>query len=338
MKKKLIVTTAFLLVALGLSVILVGQKQEIRKKAAGNGVILGMSPSTVSAAPNDIITMGITVNTGDKTISGAELHLTYDASKLEAQSITAGNFLPVVLTQGQISGGNISITLGSQPTDPKKGSGILASITFKALVPSTSRIDFASSTQVTAIGETNNVLQSADGAQVTINTPPSTTVAPSATSIPATSTPAPSVTPVPSLTPTSTPTPTSAPTPTLPSPPSPTPTPFHYVCVGQACTAVTGAGVDTCVSNLGCRSSSPTPTQTATPPSPTITPVASCPKKSQGDANCDGVVDGIDYSIWLSTQCRPSVSQKCADNQADFNKDGNIDDNDYKIWFAGRSN
>jgi uncharacterized protein YvpB len=61
----------------------------------------------------------------------------------------------------------------------------------------------------------------------------------------------------------------------------------------------------------------------------------SCSRHSQGDANCDGNVDGIDFSIWLNTQChRTSPSQVCADLRADFNNDGNVDDADYQIWVA----
>lgn len=77
------------------------------------------------------------------------------------------------------------------------------------------------------------------------------------------------------------------------------------------------------------------PTVTPIPPTSTPIPVA-CVRKAQGDANCDGAIDGIDYSIWLNTQCRPAAGQTCADTRADFNKDGNTDDSDYQIWFANR--
>lgn len=84
----------------------------------------------------------------------------------------------------------------------------------------------------------------------------------------------------------------------------------------------------------------PTPTSvspTITSVEPTNTPAPGCPKKSQGDANCDGNVDGVDYSIWLNTQCpstRPTNAE-CASYDADFNGDKNIDDVDYEIWLQG---
>jgi hypothetical protein len=62
-----------------------------------------------------------------------------------------------------------------------------------------------------------------------------------------------------------------------------------------------------------------------------------CIKKDNGDANCDGVVDGIDYSIWLNSQCPPTRKEGsvCASYKADFNKDNNVDDTDYAIWLKG---
>lgn len=58
--------------------------------------------------------------------------------------------------------------------------------------------------------------------------------------------------------------------------------------------------------------------------------------KAKGDANCDGRVDGVDYSLWLNTQCQPAAGQSCADLKADFNGDGKVNDDDYQIWFANR--
>lgn len=76
---------------------------------------------------------------------------------------------------------------------------------------------------------------------------------------------------------------------------------------------------------------------TATPIPPTAAPTSNpCPRKSQGDANCDGKVDGIDYSLWLNNQCNPGVGQTCANLKADFNADGKVNDDDYKIWFTNR--
>lgn len=68
----------------------------------------------------------------------------------------------------------------------------------------------------------------------------------------------------------------------------------------------------------------PVPTHTATAAAtPTATP---CPSGSNGDADCDGVVDGVDYSYWLSAR-----------SGADFNRDGAVDEQDFVIWLRNRT-
>jgi len=79
--------------------------------------------------------------------------------------------------------------------------------------------------------------------------------------------------------------------------------------------------------------STPTPTTqapTVTPILATATPVPGCPKKSQGDANCDDIVNGKDYSYWLNRQCTTGCT--AASLVADFNSDNKVDDSDYTIW------
>ena len=63
-----------------------------------------------------------------------------------------------------------------------------------------------------------------------------------------------------------------------------------------------------------------------------------CPRHKEGDANCDGTIDGVDYSIWLNTQCyqETAAGETCKDYRADFNDDGKVYDDDYKVWFTCR--
>jgi len=148
---------------------------------------------------------------------------------------------------------------------------------------------------------------------------------PTATPVPPTITavPLPTVTPRP---PTSTPVPptlTPVPPTNTPVPPTLTPRPPTLTPVPPTLTP---------------RPPTLTPVATNTPvPSVTPTPKP-CTRKADGDANCDGSIDGIDYSIWLNSQC-PSTrgaGQQCARVDADFNLDTNVDDTDYYIWFAHR--
>ena len=70
--------------------------------------------------------------------------------------------------------------------------------------------------------------------------------------------------------------------------------------------------------------STPTPTQSS----------STCNKKGEGDANCDGVINGVDYSMWLNRQCNSGCA---AENlKADFNSDNKVNDDDYSIWFNHR--
>ncbi len=87
------------------------------------------------------------------------------------------------------------------------------------------------------------------------------------------------------------------------------------------------------VLNDGVQTLPPLPTPAATAP-PAATP-APCAAASQagGDANCDGVADGRDFSIWLRTQCAAA----CADRRADFNNDGAVDGSDFELWRISRA-
>ncbi len=65
---------------------------------------------------------------------------------------------------------------------------------------------------------------------------------------------------------------------------------------------------------------------------PTVTQAA-CNSKTKGDANCDGTVDLIDYSVWLNHQCnKQAAGAACTDLRGDFNGDGSVDDADLQIW------
>lgn len=227
----------------------------IKTKATSSGVNLVIVPGTVSAPTGTDFTMTITMNTNSKRVSAAELHLTYDQTKLQGKSITAGTFLPVVLTQGSIGTGAASIILGSQPTSPATGSGIIATLSFTSLTSLTSQIGFSTDTKVTVVGETTNMVGDILGADINPSSTPSPTLTPTPTP-----TPAPSATPIV----TSTPTPTSSPTPTpiqtLQVPNTPTP-------VAQSTPAGRRVAQTLVITNP-----SPTLRPTVTKPSPSPSP------------------------------------------------------------------
>jgi hypothetical protein len=72
-------------------------------------------------------------------------------------------------------------------------------------------------------------------------------------------------------------------------------------------------------------SQTPTPTPPVSPPNPNIT----------GDANGDGLVNGVDYVIWLNNY-RVTTSE--GPSKGDFNSNGVVDGVDYVIWLNNYSN
>lgn len=76
----------------------------------------------------------------------------------------------------------------------------------------------------------------------------------------------------------------------------------------------------------------PTPSgPTPTPPlSPSSTPSSSCAKKPQGDADCNGVIDLIDFEIW-----RKEFTGSVWTKLADFDASGAVNLVDFEIWRKG---
>ncbi|MBI2036471.1 hypothetical protein HYT17_02485 [Candidatus Microgenomates bacterium] len=226
----------FLLLAIPASLYLVFRQQELRGRAAP-ATTLAFDPQSVSKSVGESFTLTVNINTGGNSVSGAELHVQYEAGKLEAIGIDIASepFLPVVLVNGTVNSGFAFITLGSQPNLPKTGTGKLATVTFRALASTgggPTLVRFTTDTKVAGTGEVGNVLASQPApASVTIGVP-----GPTATPTP-TPSPTPTAAPTPTPTPRSggggggiiivTPTPTPKPTATL----SATPTPAQVIVI-----------------------------------------------------------------------------------------------------------
>lgn len=187
--------------AIPATVALVLRQQELRGRAAP-ATTLAFEPTSVSKNVGETFTLTITINTGSNSVSGAELHIQYDSSKLTAISIDIASspFLPRVLVDGSVSSGFAFITLGSNPSEPKRGTGTLATITFRAAAQTggaPTLVRFTTETRVAGTGEAGDVLASQPApASVTINVPsPTATPTPTPSPTPATSTQTPTPTP-----------------------------------------------------------------------------------------------------------------------------------------------
>lgn len=131
-------------------------------------VALSLSPVEVKTGAGEIFKTAVVLDPQMNTVTAVELYLTYDPTILEAQEIKEENYLPVVLNNGKIENGEASIVLASQPTELKQSSGTLATVTFKALKPAQTNIDFSEKTRAAALNKTGNVVSKTSGAKVII--------------------------------------------------------------------------------------------------------------------------------------------------------------------------
>ena len=159
-EKKKFIIVSLILIGLFVGLYLVQRTQELRRKAQQVGVDLSLIPSATEILPDEQFSVEVVMNTNEFSVSAVEIHVSFDSNYLEATSISAKNYLPVVLPPGpQVGVGRASIILGSLPSDPKKGTGVLATINFKAkqAAVTSTEIMFATGTQIAAIGHTGDV-------------------------------------------------------------------------------------------------------------------------------------------------------------------------------------
>ena len=174
-----------ILAVVPLTVYMVGQQQELRSKAAP-ATVLTLNPNTMTKNKGDIFSFDVQIDTAANNVAVAELHVIYDATKLEALSITNGPLAPKIAASGVVGGGTASITVRAEnTTKPIKGTGTIAVIRFRAIerTETLSQVKFDTTTFVSGLGESNpNVLTSSIPASVTISAGQSSQTVP--TSIP----------------------------------------------------------------------------------------------------------------------------------------------------------
>lgn len=230
-KNKLLPLFILFMLAAGIAISMLSMNasQDTRSRATVTGTKLSISPATKTAIIGETVTLGITINTDTDTVSAAELHLSYDPTAIQILSFAPGTILPVILTPETHVNGAISVTIGAQPSSPFKGAGIVGTWTIKILAAKQSSLNFASSTQVAALGKNTNALVSSIGSSITGTAGTGSTPTPT---VPHANTPTPTnppqhtPTPTPTRAPSSTPTPTNTPAPTpIPEVPTATSTP-----------------------------------------------------------------------------------------------------------------
>jgi len=275
MKKKNILITlvlVLLIIAVGVGVYLVGQSTEFREKAAPATTIL-LSPSLTSPRVGEEFSVTALINTAQNQVIAAELYLNFDAGKVEATNVVAGNFLlganPIGPTIDN-SLGRITYTLYLPPqSTPVTGEGVLATYFFKAKAVGSVVISLGQNSIVGAVAE--------EGKNVLVSTTPASLTVLGALS------PTPTLTPIP--------TPTATGTGGIGGPvPSPTPTPSP--------TATVSSGVGGNVTPTSTKT--PTPTKTITPTSgssltltQTPTPITTLPDTGLSFPTIAGLAAGV---------------------------------------------
>jgi len=166
-----IISGLLLLLGIPVSVYFMGQQQDIRSRAAP-ATTLSLTPSNDTKKVGDIATYEVVMNTAGNQVVTAKINLTFDATKLEAQSITNGSMLSKIYESANILPGSVSIMVGAQSElTPANGTGTIAIIRMKVLAGSASAIpiQFGPSTFVGGIKEkTTNVLVSTTPARLTV--------------------------------------------------------------------------------------------------------------------------------------------------------------------------
>lgn len=172
MKRRVIIVAVLLmLLAIPITVFLVAQNQELRKRAVP-ATTLALSPATVNSKVGETFSLEAKIDTGENQVISAEIHLAFDPEKLEAESITNGALFPNVLTSGAVNSGTATISVGAPNTSqPVTGTGTAVVVRFKALTTTETPVSvrFASTTFVGGLGEKNaNVLVGTTPAKITI--------------------------------------------------------------------------------------------------------------------------------------------------------------------------
>ncbi len=291
MNKRLIFSIIGILVLVGglVTVIFLVSKQQLLKQKAAPATSLTLAPTTTTPAIGDSFDVGINIDTGANEVAGTELYISYDPTKLKANSVSLGTFF----VSPQVIGPTINTTNGTifysiylpPGVVPKSGTGNLAVVNFTSLANGAANLNFTNDTIVVAVGEGGqNVLQNKNGATINIGAQAQASAVPSAT-------------------------PTVTASPVSTKSPSPTPT-------GTPVTETSNVGGNSELT-LATQSPSPTPTPTHSPTStPSPTPTAAPLGGTTGTSGSSAAPVAVSLTSLSTggvlTTSRPTFSGKAA--------------------------
>lgn len=178
-----IIVGILVLIAIPITVYVVGRNQELRKRAAP-ATTLALSPAAISKNVGDTFSLDVSLDPGTNQVIAVEIHLAFDPDKLEAQTITNSSLFSNILTSGVVDRGTATITVGATDTrHPIIQPGTAAVVRFRALAKTDAPVSvrFSPNTQVTGLGETTNILVGTTPTTVTITGGTVTTPSPTPT-------------------------------------------------------------------------------------------------------------------------------------------------------------
>lgn len=114
-----------------------------------------LSPTVKEVAPQVSFNVTVSIDTGGKLTSGADAIVEYDSSLLEVVSVSEGTFYPTITTLNNTTG-KVEIYGVADSTNPKSGTGTLATITFRGKTAGTATVNFLCQTGSTSDSNINS--------------------------------------------------------------------------------------------------------------------------------------------------------------------------------------
>lgn len=146
---------ALLLVfGVGVGVFLAQRQTQLRPRASENGVDLKLTPPAVSAALNQEFDLDLVIDAKQASASGAQVKLTFDASKLQLVSTTLKDYFSVVLSPVNATANSVEFVVGT--STPKTGTGTLATLKFKALANGAATVAFDQNNTIVTVTNLND--------------------------------------------------------------------------------------------------------------------------------------------------------------------------------------
>lgn len=168
----LIIGSILILLAIPATVLLVMHNQEMRQRA-NPATTLTLTPASATHQIGDEFELETHMDTANNQVVAVQVSLSFDPTKLEAEWIHNGTMLPNIISSGVVGSGTASIALGAaNTTTPITGTGLVATIKFKALAGTISPVSvkFSSDTFIGALGEgSTNVLSTSTPSTITIS-------------------------------------------------------------------------------------------------------------------------------------------------------------------------